>query len=264
MKNEYLEFAKETARSAGQLLRKSYGNAGATKVIEKEEKGLLTEADLLSDKYIREAIKSNYPQHSIVTEEGGRIEGNEYEWVVDPIDETNNFRRGLPQCTVSIGLRRNGKGIVGAIYAPVLDELYYASKGKGAYLEHDGEVKRIQVSGPDSIKMFTFSRAVTVDLFEPEKFDKVWASIRKAGLFKTMRARMFEGTAYELCCVADGRFDAHFNNHAQPWDIAAGEVIVKEAGGKFTYIGEEIILASNGVIHDGLVSTIETSLKEDV
>lgn len=264
--DEYLQFAKELAKKAGRQLMRNYGNAEIIDIVDKDEKGLILKDDKSSGAYIKRNIHFKYPEHSILTEDSSRIVGNDYEWRVDSLDGSNNFWRDDPNFSVSIGLTYKGRGIVGVVYLPAFNRMYYASKDHGAYLKLPRKKPCIlKVSGQESLKMFTFSFATGIDFNSPNKYDNVVNEIRESGLFNHFRRRMLESTAYELCCVAEGRFDAHFNNYAEPWDIAAGEVIVREAKGMFTYFeekerGHQIILASNGVIHEPLVKIVNKCL----
>ncbi len=251
--DDYLSFAIDIARHAGKILMSSYGKSRLLQVVDKDEKGLVTKTDLDSDAYIKKRITEAYPTHALLTEESGATGENALQWVVDGLDGTNNHRRGDPNFSVSLGLRMYGKGILGVVYAPVLGCLYYAAKDKGAFVEEKGIKRHLQVSEKESLDMFTMSFAVGIDFANPEKYDRVVAAIRKTQGIRHFRRRMLESTALELCYVASGKTDAHFNNFAKPWDIAAGVVIVREAGGKITMLEDEILLASNGVIHNELI-----------
>ncbi len=255
--SDYLNFAIQTALNAGNLIREARSQIKLLAVVDQDNKGLITDADLKSDEYILHAIRSIYPTHAILTEESGQNGESDYEWIVDPIDGTNNFRRGDPHFSISIGLRKQNFGIVGVVYAPALDVLYYATDGGGAFMKQHGKIRQLHVSGKDSLKMFTMSFATGIDFQDPKTSDQIVAAIRDSGLFTNFRRRMLESTALELCYVAEGRFDAHFNNSAKPWDIAAGEVVVREAEGVADNLANEKILASNGVIHQKLIEVIK-------
>lgn len=252
----YLEFAIKLAHEAGQNLFDKRENAKLLSVTDKGHKGLVSDADLANKELIVSTITKAFPDHGILSEEMEQeIKGtSEWLWVVDECDGTNNLLRGDPNFSVSIGLLRRGIGVLGVVFAPVLRRLYYAAEGQGAFVEEEGKKRPIHVSGPESLNMFTMSFGAGIDFNQPEKADCIVARIRKSGLFKNFRRRMLESTALELCFVAEGKFDAHFNNFARPWDIAAGMVIVQEAGGKVSKLGDEALLASNGVIHEGLVA----------
>lgn len=236
---EILNFAIELSQKAGKLLINKQSNTKLLNVIDENNKGLITEADILCNDFINNEIYKKYPNHTIISEEKEIKKGNIYEWIIDPLDGTNNFSRGSSIFTISIGFKIDGKINIGVVYAPALDELYFAQKGKGAFLRKNNENFKLKVSDYDSTDMFTFSFATGIDFHEAEKNDQIVSLIRLSNLFKNFRRRMYESTAYELCCVAKGEFDAHFNNFAQDWDIAAGECIIKEAGGIFTYLKQK-------------------------
>lgn len=260
---EFLDFATKIATDAGKLLIKRRGKGKLLSVTSDNNKGLVMDTDLQTDDLILNAITLQYPNHAVLTEESGETEGSEYQWVVDPVDGTNNYRRGDPNFSVSIGLRKGNRGVLGVVFAPVTDSLYFATVGKGAFVKIANKTQKLQVSGKESLDMFTMSFAVGIDFNNPQMADQTLVGIRNSELFSNFRRRMFESTALELCYIAEGRFDAHFNNFAKPWDIAAGEVIVREAGGITTKIEEEILLASNGVIHDNLLQVIELVNKKN-
>lgn len=264
---EFLTFAKKLAYLSGRTLSSYYKQLRLDSTIETGPKGIVTAADLRNDQLIRESIEYHYPEHGIITEEGSPVEGNEYVWVIDPIDGTNNFSRHIPLFSISMGLRQNGEEIVGVVYLPVMKEMYYALKGQGAYREYAGRTTRLHVSGPESLDMFNFSFSPSIDVIEPEKHDRYIDGIRKSGLFRNMRRRIFESTAYELCLVASGALDVHYNNYANPWDWSAGKIMVTEAGGEFTHLPDYgnpygNIIASNGVIHDQLVELYNRAMSE--
>lgn len=195
---EYLKFALETSQKAGDILLTHYGHTKLVAVVKEREKGLITEADLLSDQLIRQAIATTFPDHSVISEEGPDVKRGSYQWIVDPLDGTNNYRRGDPHFTVSLGLRLNDETILGVVFAPALQEMYYAAKGTGAFLNLRGDQRPISVSNNDCLEMFTLSFATGIDFSEPEKYDKVVENIRNCPLIKQFRRRMLESSAYEL------------------------------------------------------------------
>jgi myo-inositol-1(or 4)-monophosphatase len=250
--DKYLQFAIDLATHSGAMLLKSFGNASLVKVTDADNKGLLTESDLLSDTYIKNRIQQTYPTHALLTEESGESGKSEFRWVVDGLDGTNNHRRGDPNFSISIALQQNQESIVGVVFAPAFDSLYYAANGQGAFVVEHGKTTPIHVSGIGSKDMFTMSFAVGIDFNNPALYDGVVAAIRGSGLFDNFRRRMLESTALELCYLARGRTDAHLNNFLKPWDYAAGDVIVREAGGNSEFVEGQVLLASNGVIHTEL------------
>ncbi len=219
---------------------------------------LVTEVDHASEKAIIEVIKQNYPDHNILTEESGEIyQDSEYKWIIDPIDGTVNFANGIPLCCVSIGVEHNGKMILGAVLNPFMNELFVAEKGKGATLND----KKIEVSKKDKvINSCLVTGFPYTYLDEPNGPLQVFERFIRKGI----PVRRLGSAAIDLCWVACGRFDGFYEHQLQAWDSAAGFLIVEEAGGKVTQLNGAYfspylpgIIASNGMIHDGLKTWIE-------
>jgi myo-inositol-1(or 4)-monophosphatase len=214
--------------------------------------------DHASEKAIIEVIKQNYPDHNILTEESGEIyQDSEYKWIIDPIDGTVNFANGIPLCCVSIGVEHNGKMILGAVLNPFMNELFVAEKGKGATLND----KKIEVSKKDKvINSCLVTGFPYTYLDEPNGPLQVFERFIRKGI----PVRRLGSAAIDLCWVACGRFDGFYEHQLQAWDSAAGFLIVEEAGGKVTQLNGAYfspylpgIIASNGMIHDGLKTWIE-------
>jgi myo-inositol-1(or 4)-monophosphatase len=215
---------------------------------------LVTEADHAADAAIIQAIKATYPDHFILSEETGNVPtDSEYKWIIDPIDGTINFARGIPICCVSIGLEKAGEVIMGAVYAPFLNEYFFAEKGKGAWLNN----KPIQVSGQTEVMHaclvtgfpYTYINMPNGPLECFERFIRRGIPVRRLG-----------SAAIDLCWVAAGRFDGFYEHKLNAWDSAAGWLLVEEAGGKVTnFEGERYdpysprIVATNGRIHNELL-----------
>ena len=217
----------------------------------------VTEADHASEKAIIEVIKSNFPDHFILSEEAGEIKmDSNYKWIIDPIDGTINFANGIPICCVSIGLEFEGEIVMGAVFNPLMNEFYFAEKGKGATLND----KKIIVSNKtrvlDSCLVTGFPYTYLDTPNGPlQIFEKL---IRKG-----VPVRRLGSAAIDLCWVACGRFDGFYEHKLQAWDSAAGFLMVAEAGGKVTdFSGEKYsvyqpgILATNGKIHDEMLGIL--------
>lgn len=221
---------------------------------------LVTEADHASEKAILTVIQAAYPGHMILAEESGKSEQtDEYKWIVDPIDGTVNFAHGIPLNAVSIGIEKNGEIIMGVVYNPHLKELFFAEKGKGAFLNE----KPIRVSQEKRvIKSCLVTGFPYIYLDQPNGPLEVFARFVKKGV----PVRRIGSAAIDLCWVAAGRFDGFYEHKLEPWDSAAGSLIVTEAGGKITNhqgnaftIYEHPVLASNGWIHDELVGVLNNT-----
>lgn len=220
---------------------------------------LVTEADHASEKIIIESIKKDFPDHFILSEEVGEIVmDSAYKWIIDPIDGTVNFANGIPICCVSIALEYNGEMILGAVYNPFLQELFFAEKGKGATLNG----KKINVSNKTEVE-----KSILVTGFPYTYLDMPNSPLQIFERFirKGIPVRRLGSAAIDLCWVAAGRFDGFYEHKLQAWDSAAGFLIVEEAGGKVTdFTGQRYspyqphLLATNGKIHDEMLKFIHS------
>ncbi|MEZ5045794.1 MAG: inositol monophosphatase family protein [Chitinophagaceae bacterium] len=218
---------------------------------------LVTEADQKSEDAIIEIIKSDFPEHFILSEEVGELstESN-YKWIIDPIDGTVNFAHGIPICCVSIGIEKDGQLLMGAVLNPFMNELFFAEKGKGATLNN----KPLQVSIKNQLESaclvtgfpYRWAEIKTDPIPVFERFIRLGLPVRRLG-----------SAALDLCWVAAGRFDGFWEYNLNPWDIAAGYLIVEEAGGRITnFHGEPYsvydkeTLATNGHIHQEMLDLI--------
>ncbi len=226
---------------------------------------LVTEADHAAEKAILAVIKSNFPDHQILAEETGEIkQDSTYKWVIDPIDGTVNFAHGIPLNCVSIGIEHEDEIVLAAVFNPHLNEFYFAEKGKGATLND----KTIRVSDQtQTIKAclvtgfpYTYINAANGPLEIFERFIRKGVPVRRLG-----------SAAIDLCWVAAGRFDGFYEHKLEPWDRAAGYLIVEEAGGKVTdhdgnkfSIYQHKVLATNGKIHEEMLGVMkgEVGLRE--
>ncbi len=218
---------------------------------------LVTAVDLAAEKMIKEAIAHQYPDHGFLGEEyGSHNEAATHLWIIDPIDGTVNFAHGIPLYCVSIALAVNQELVLGAIYNPESKELFYAEKGKGAFLNH----KKICVS-----QQSDFEKAFLVTGFPyhfPEGIDVANTFIEV--VHQGLPVRRLGSAALDLAFVACGRFDGFWEYLLNPWDIAAGYLLVQEAGGKVSNFSNEIghfshkeTLATNGKIHESLLALIQ-------
>lgn len=219
---------------------------------------LVTEVDRFSEARIIEVIKSTYPAHSIISEEVGElIQKSDYQWIIDPIDGTVNFAHGLPICCVSIGLLYNDELIMGAVYNPMMNEFFFAEKGMGATLND----QPIRVS-----KKTNFEKAFLVTGFPynwPENTSEHPIKVFEKLVLEGLPVRRLGSAAIDLCWVACGRFDGFWEYNLSPWDVAAGYLIVQEAGGKVTdfngapcSVFDKQTLATNGLIHQPMLEVI--------
>lgn len=218
---------------------------------------LVTEADHASEKAIFKVIQAAFPTHFILSEETGEMaQDSDFKWIIDPIDGTINFANGIPICCVSIGVEQKGEMILGAVYNPFMNELFFAEKGKGATLND----KKIKVSDKDNLLTSCLVTGFPYQYLDTQNgplqiFEKF---IRKA-----IPVRRLGSAALDLCWTAAGRFDGFYEHKLQAWDSAAGYLIVQEAGGMVTDLKgnpynpyQPGIIASNGKIHAALLDVI--------
>ena len=231
---------------------------GEFKISNKEGiNNLVTEADHAAEKAIIGMIQKTFPDHFILSEETGSIPSqSEYKWIIDPIDGTVNFANGIPICCVSIGLEKKGQMILASVYNPIINEFYFAEKGKGAFLNE----KKISVSNKtEVIKSCLVTGFPYTYLDMPNGPLDVFSKLIRKGV----PVRRLGSAAIDLCWVAAGRFDGFYEHKLQAWDSAAGFLLVEEAGGKVTdfkgnYFSphQPHIIATNGKIHDELLAIV--------
>src|SRR5271167_1731142 len=253
--NDFLPAMAEIAREAGVLLMDYFRQH--VKVEYKGEADLVTIADRKSETLIRERIAQHWPTHDILGEEEGLLDtGSDYRWYVDPLDGTTNFAHGFPVFCVSLGLDYKGKRIAGVIYDPTRDELFAAEQGSGAYLNQ----RRIHVS-----KTANLAECLVATGFPSHKRHK------NPNIFfyhhitlRTHGVRRAGSAALDLCYVASGRLDGFWEFNLNPWDTAAGVLIVEEAGGKISNfhggsfeLNSRETVATNGHVHESLLKEFE-------
>ena len=222
---EFNTVCQRAARLAGQVLM---DRAGRVKIREKGPADLVTEADLASQEVIHETLLGAFPGHGFLAEENLSIASSDddYRWIVNPLDGTTNYVHGIPQFSVSIALEQSGKILVGTVYDPVADECFSAVAGGGAWL---GE-RRLHVSRQQEL-----SHAVVAMSFPPgSRRDSPDVLDFLEVLEHAQSMRRMGSSALNLCYVAAGRFDAYWSASTRIWDIAAGVLLVQEAGGMLT------------------------------
>ncbi len=258
---EFRKLAIRAAKEAGDILRE---NLGKIKRIDyKSRVSLVTNIDRLAEKRVLSIIREKYPSHDILTEERRMEEkGSRYKWIIDPLDGTTNYVHGYPRYCVSIALEKNGEVILGVIYDPVPDELFLAEKGKGATLNG----RKISVSTIDKLDKSLLATGFPYD--RRERADE-YLKIYREFMVNVQGVRRDGAAALNLCYTANGRFDGFWEEQLAPWDVAAGSLIVTEAGGRVTDfkgdrldIYEREILASNEKIHREMEAIITKTTKK--
>jgi myo-inositol-1(or 4)-monophosphatase len=253
-----LNFAIQTARDAGRILSDRFGRA--LQISSKGVIDLVTEADLAAEKLIVERIKSYYPRHAVLAEESGATAGaagdrSEWKWIIDPLDGTTNYAHAYPCFCVSIALERDGTLELGVVYDPTRDEVFAAERGQGATLNG----LPIRVSGVDELNSAMLCTGFPYDVRERGDFARHFHNF----IMHAQAVRRDGSAALDLAYVACGRFDGFWEEGLRPWDVAAGVLLVAEAGGRVSYydgspfnIYSPPIVASNGLVHDAMMRVL--------
>jgi len=251
-----LNFATETAREAGQILLEKFGRK--ISISKKGDINLVTEADLASEKFIIEKIRSRYPQHSILAEESGEATtvGGTWKWIVDPLDGTTNYAHGYPCFCVTLALEHDGEIVVGVTFDPTRDELFAVEKGGGATLNN----KLIRVSETEKLSEALLVTGFPYDTREREDFARHFTGFTR----KSRGIRRDGSAAIDMAYVACGRFDGFWEEGLHAWDVAAGVLLIEEAGGRVSYyddtkfsIYQPPICASNNLIHGEMLQVLQ-------
>ena len=255
-----LEKANHAAEKAANILLSYYNKKESLSIESKQVSfDLITKADKESEKVIISIIEENFPEHSILAEESGQktAHDNEFLWIIDPIDGTTNFAHGYPVFCISIALFHKGQATLALVKDPTRNETFTAIKGMGAFLNS----KPIHVSETKTIK-----ESLLVTGFPYSKFDDQRNNYERFSKLTHMcrGVRRTGSAALDLCYVAAGKFDAYWEETIKIWDIAAGILLLSEAGGHFShYSGSEYdpengqILASNGLLHKEMIEALK-------
>jgi myo-inositol-1(or 4)-monophosphatase len=250
MKSTFIPPMESIAKEAGALLMSYFGKIS---IEYKGDADLVTEADRAAERLITERIVALWPDHDLMGEEGARREqGSDYKWYVDPLDGTTNFAHGFPVFCVSLGLTRKGKHIAGVIFDPTRNELFAAERGSGAFLNgsaiHVSKTRRL-VESLVATGFPSHKRHKNPNIHYYHQITLRSHGVRRAG-----------SAALDLCSVASGRVDGFWEFNLNPWDTAAGVLLVEEAGGIVTDmrggpfdIASQEVLASNKLIHKELL-----------
>lgn len=255
MRTDYRSFAIKLAQQAGNIMRTNFTLGMERKI--KSDNTPLTITDTTVNQLVIDTIKKNYPDHSVIAEEGS-IPGNnkDYVWVCDPIDGTIPFSHGIPAFTFSLALTKNGKSLLGVVYDPIADRLFVAEKGKGATLND----KAIHVSNVNRLKgsviYIAWYKSAVLDL------RNIYGLLED----NSIRFTSYNSSVHAAMLVACGEFPVALQGGKYPWDAAAVKIIVEEAGGKVTDLAgkdqlydKEIygFVASNGLVHEEMLAIIQ-------
>jgi len=255
MTSNILQFTEGIARQAGEILKEGYGNV--RKIELKGEIDLVTEFDKRSEELILAAIQREFPEHAILAEESGRNSRiSEYQWTIDPLDGTTNFAHGIPIFSVTIALFHNNSPILGVTYDPLRDEMFSAQSGQGAALNN----RPLRVSDRRRLEQAVISTGFPYDLrSNPRNNLAQFVQFQH----RTQAVRHLASTALDCAWTAMGRLDGYWEYGVQPWDIGAGILLVREAGGLVTsidgdenFLSQSSVLASNGLIHEQMARVL--------
>ena len=257
-----LQTAIEAGQAAGALLR-DYAETGF-RIEHKNPINLVTDADRAAEQCVIDRLRASFPDHHFLAEEGGRSDKGRspYRWIIDPLDGTTNFAHGYPAYCVSIGLEYEGRCIIGVVFDPTRNDLFTAIEHRGAHLNG----RPIRVTTTQTLDSSLLVTGFAYDIRETKRnnldhFAKF--ALKAQGLRRTGSA------ALDLCYVAAGRFDGFWEVRLNPWDMAAGSVIAREAGGRLTdfsgndlsIYGQELV-ASNGQIHEAMLAVLNQAPSE--
>jgi myo-inositol-1(or 4)-monophosphatase len=246
------------ARKASRALIRDFGEVEQLQVSRKGPSDFVTKADLKADKILRDELMKARPHYCLVSEEGGAIDGPDksHKWFVDPLDGTTNFLHGIPHWSISIGLEREGQLVAGLVYAPLTNDMFMAEKGQGSWLND----RRMRVSGRRDVSESLLATGIPAR--GTGGYSQFTAELTKA-MTHTAGVRRYGSAALDLAWVAAGRFDGFWERSLKSWDVAAGAVLVREAGGQVTgldggagYLEGGQILASNNHLHGALLELV--------
>ncbi|MGH7802936.1 MAG: inositol monophosphatase family protein [Candidatus Binatia bacterium] len=250
------ETAREAADRAGRLVRERFADARAGYRLKDDALDLVTETDRASEATILEVIRSRFPHHAIVAEESGAHGSGEARWLVDPLDGTTNFAHRYPQISISIAFQRAGRTELGVVHDPIRGETFVGRRGGGATL--DGAPLRVS-----TVADLGQALLATGFPYDRRRHADFYLSYFKAFMLRTQGMRRAGSAALDLCFVAAGRVDGFWEWSLHAWDVAAGALIVEEAGGRVTdFHGNDLdpfagqILATNGRIHEPMREVI--------
>jgi myo-inositol-1(or 4)-monophosphatase len=260
-----LNIAVKAARRAGAIINRASQDIGTLTVKSKNFNDFVSEVDIAAERAIIDTLKDAYPTHGFLGEESGSTSNeSDYIWIIDPLDGTTNFLHNFPQYCVSIALQHKGEITQAVIYEPNRNDLYTATKGRGAFLND----KRIRVSKCDKLQESLIGTGFP---FRDFKHLDTYMSMFKSMLQKTTGIRRPGSAALDLAYVANGSLDGFWEIGLSPWDIAAGGLLVREAGGiisnlngKDGWLQSGNVLAASPKIYDAMVETLAPHLTDDI
>jgi myo-inositol-1(or 4)-monophosphatase len=254
MRHPMLNMAVRAARSAGDVILRYVDRADTVAVAEKERHDFVSEVDRLAEQAIIAVLNRAYPSHAILAEESGSQPGDEYQWIIDPLDGTTNFLHGFPQFAVAVAVRHRAELQHGVVYDPLRNELFTASRGSGAALNE----RRIRVS---KVKHLDGALLGTGFPFRRQQHLEDYLCMFRALFSQTSGIRRAGSAALDLAYVAAGRLDGFWEIGLSPWDMAAGALLVQEAGGLVSDFGGGADFLSRGNIVAGTPAIAQAMLR---
>ncbi len=258
-----INIAVRAARGAGNVLLRYFERVDTLTVTTKGKNEFVSEVDRAAEQVIIETLRKAYPDHAILAEESGRSEGNEFQWVIDPLDGTTNYLHGFPQFSVSIALKHKGVLEHGVVYDPLREEMFTASRGSGALL-NDRRIRVTQRKGLDGALIGTGFP------YREHSHLEAYLGMFRELIQKTAGIRRPGSAALDLAYVAAGRLDGFWELDLSEWDIAAGSLLIREAGGTVTdirggdrYLESGNLIAGGIKVHDALLKSIRPFLAEE-
>jgi myo-inositol-1(or 4)-monophosphatase len=250
------------AQKAARALKRDFGEVEQLQVSYKGPSDFVSAADLKAEKLLCMELTKARPRCGFLLEEGGEVSGEDkhHRWIIDPIDGTTNFLHGIPHFAISIGLEMDGEIIAGLVYNPITDEMFYAEKGKGAFLND----KRLRVSSRGTLPDCVIATGIP---FHGLPGHKPFLAKLESVMSNVAGVRRMGAASLDLAYVAAGRYDAYWETGLKPWDIAAGILLVREAGGYITELdnGKNVlnsgnVLAANPKLHKPLLDLLASAV----
>jgi myo-inositol-1(or 4)-monophosphatase len=257
LRSTIINVMARAAEKAARRLKRDFGEVELLQVSMKGPRDFVSTADRTAEETIRHELERARPGYGFLREESGASAGSDtlHRWIVDPLDGTTNFLHGIPHFAISIGLERDGEMIAGVVFDPIKDELFWAERGLGAYLND----RRLRVSARRKLDQSLIATGITGQRTVDNEVRRAFVAQFDAVVAAAAGVRRFGSASLDLAYVAAGRYEAFWENHLGPWDIAAGMVLVREAGGYVSEIdgGTGMLdsgstLAANGHIHEQL------------
>jgi len=253
-----VNIAIRAARNAGNIIRRSSDRIDSLNITEKTRNDFVSEVDQQAEQEIIRTINRAYPEHAILAEESGKHRGNDYQWIIDPLDGTTNFLRGFPQFSVSIAMKYRGKLEHAVVFDPMRDEIFSATRGQGAQLND----RRIRVTNRKSLNGALLGTGIP---FREDQNLDAYIPTLKALIAGTAGVRRAGSAALDLAYVAAGRLDGFWEYGLREWDMAAGCLLIQEAGGILSdtdgsnnHLKTGNIVAGNVKIHQEMLARLKS------